>query len=209
MLYEILPAQWKKAIRKSEDILKNIELLEPYIPAREYIFKAFELSIDDIKICIIGQDPYPNPEHAMGLAFSVPEGVEKLPPTLRNILKELESDVGVQLSGGDLSVLSTRGVFLLNRVLTTQPGQSQGHNQIGWQEFTSEVIKYLAEKKIVFILWGKSAGELAQFIPDDQLIVGVHPSPLSVYRGFYGSKPFSTANEKLRKMGVTEIDWKI
>ena len=145
----------------------------------------------------------------MGLSFSIPKSIVKFPPTLRNIMKELESDIGVGLNSGDLTKWQNNGVMLLNKVLTTTPNISAGHTNIGWQKFTDEVVRYLGERPIVFILWGNSAAELAKFIPDEKFIQSVHPSPLSAYRGFFGSKPFSRSNEKLRKLGISEMDWKI
>ena len=209
MLFELLPKQWQEALPSSKEILDGIELPERYIPERSEIFAAFNLPISQIKICIIGQDPYPNPEHAMGLSFSIPKSVTKFPPTLRNILKEVESDIGAAIESGDLTKWQSSGVMLLNRVLTTSPNISAAHKNIGWQKFTDEVIRYLGERPIVFILWGNSAAELAKFIPEDRLIQSVHPSPLSAYRGFFGSKPFSRSNEKLRKLGIIEMEWKI
>ncbi len=209
MLFDLLPKQWQDALPASKDILNNIKLPNSHIPEDSKIFAAFDFPIPQLKVCIVGQDPYPNPEHAMGLSFSIPKSIVKFPPTLRNIMKELESDIGVGLNSGDLTKWQNNGVMLLNRVLTTTPNISAGHANIGWQKFTDEVVRYLGERPIVFILWGNSAAELAKFIPDDRLIQSVHPSPLSAYRGFFGSKPFSHSNEKLRKLGITEMDWKI
>ena len=209
MLFDLLPKQWQDALPASKDILNNIKLPTSHIPEDSKIFAAFDIPIPLLKVCIVGQDPYPNPEHAMGLSFSIPKSIVKFPPTLRNIMKELESDIGVGLNSGDLTKWQNNGVMLLNRVLTTSPNISAGHANIGWQKFTDEVVRYLGERPIVFILWGNSAAELAKFIPDDRLIRSVHPSPLSAYRGFFGSQPFSRSNEKLRKLGITEMDWKI
>ena len=209
MLFDLLPKQWQDALPASKDILNNIKLPNSHIPEDSKIFAAFDIPIPQLKVCIVGQDPYPNPDHAMGLSFSIPKSIVKFPPTLRNIMKELESDIGVGLNSGDLTKWQNNGVMLLNRVLTTSPNISAGHANIGWQKFTDEVVRYLGERPIVFILWGKSAAELAKFIPDDRLIRSVHPSPLSAYRGFFGSQPFSRSNEKLRKLGITEMDWKI
>ncbi|TSA22317.1 MAG: uracil-DNA glycosylase [Actinomycetales bacterium] len=208
MLYEKLPSQWQEAIPDSKRLLSRIDLPKLRIPEDGLIFKAFELPIESIKVVILGQDPYPTPEHAMGLAFSAPSDVKKIPPTLKNIFKELSEDVGVIPSNGNLSPLQNRGVFLLNRVLTTTPHLSQAHTNIGWEIFIEAVIKFLSQRPVVFILWGKSAQELAPLIDRSKLIIGVHPSPLSAYRGFFGSKPFSEANAKLAKLGVTAIDWK-
>lgn len=209
MLFDLLPTQWQAALPSSKEILSQIELPERFIPNQSQIFAAFNSPISEVKICIVGQDPYPNPEHAMGLSFSVPASTTKLPPTLKNILKELNSDVGAAVIRGDLSQWQNRGVMLLNRVLTTNPGESAAHQNIGWQKFTDEVVNYLAKRGVIFILWGNSAAELNKFIPENSAIMSVHPSPLSAYRGFFGSKPFSRSNQKLRELGFSEIDWKI
>ncbi|CAB4744731.1 unannotated protein [freshwater metagenome] len=208
MLYEKLPYQWQQAIPDSKRLLSAIDLPKSRIPEDGLIFRAFELPIESIKVVILGQDPYPNPEHAMGLAFSVPGDVKKFPPTLKNIFKELFDDVGAIPNSGDLSELQNRGVFLLNRVLTTTPHLSQSHAKLGWESFTEAVVKFLAEREIIFILWGRSAQELAPLIDTEKLIMGVHPSPLSAYRGFFGSKPFSGTNALLNNLSVSAIDWK-
>ena len=143
MLFELLPKQWQEALPSSKQILNEIELSGRYIPESSKIFAAFNLPIAQIKICIIGQDPYPNPEHAMGLSFSIPNSITKFPPTLRNILKEVESDIGSVIESGDLTKWQSDGVMLLNRVLTTTPNISDGHKNIGWQKFTDEVVRYL------------------------------------------------------------------
>jgi len=209
MLFDLLPEQWQEALPASREILNNLQLSKPHIPEEKRIFAAFEMPIANIKICIVGQDPYPNPEHAMGLAFSVPSQVKRIPPTLKNIFKELESDVGTAPSNGDISKLQSRGVMLLNRSLTTVPNMSQGHSNIGWDRFTDEVVSFLGKRPIVFILWGKSAAGLQRFIPVENSLIGVHPSPLSSYRGFFGSKPFSRANQRLVELGISPVDWKI
>ena len=207
-LYGLLPEQWKSALPSVKAILDSINLPSDFIPSQDLIFKALELPIPKIKVCILGQDPYPNPKDAMGLAFSIPNQGAKLPPTLRNIFKELESDLGVTNKSGDLSKWQDQGVLLLNRILTTTPGLSQAHKDLGWQKFTQEIVRSLAAKPIVFLLWGRSSGELAPLISQEKLIMGVHPSPLSAYRGFFGSKPFSEVNEKLESMGINGIDWR-
>jgi uracil-DNA glycosylase len=209
MLFDLLPVQWQEALPTSKYLLDQIRLKEPFIPQRNRIFAAFEKPISEIKVCIVGQDPYPNPDHAMGLAFSVPASVKKLPPTLKNIFKELESDIGVVPPNGDLSYWQERGVMLMNTSLTTLPHISQGHSKIGWVDFTNQVVEYLSKRPIVFILWGKNAAEFQRFIPSSNCIISAHPSPLSVYRGFFGSKPFSQANKRLIELGITPVDWQI
>ena len=209
MLFDLLPKHWQLAIPSSKNTLDQLQLFEPFIPSRERIFAAFQQPISEVKVCIIGQDPYPNPDHTMGLAFSVPKNVKVLPPTLKNIFKELESDIGFTPASGDLTQWQHRGVMLLNTSLTTVPNISQGHAKIGWIDFTNQVVAYLARLPVFFILWGKNAEKLQKFIPEGNFIVSAHPSPLSSYRGFFGSKPFSQANNRLSELGIKPIDWKI
>ena len=208
-----LPEPWQTALPnlqgKISDVIGGLgkSLVNP---VQDLVLRAFKLAPSDVKVVIVGQDPYPNPDHACGLAFSVPKGVKKLPPTLINIRKELVSDLGLRISEtGDLSVWGDRGVMLLNRSLTTVPGQSLAHISKGWESVTNEVISYLATKPVIFLLWGKRAAELSPIIPLEQQICGVHPSPLSAYRGFFGSKPFSAVNLKLAELGKQTIDWTI
>ena len=208
-----LPEPWQAALpnlqTKISDVMAGLgeSLMNP---AKDLILRAFKIAPSDVKVVIVGQDPYPNPDHACGLAFSVPKGVRKLPPTLINIRKELVSDLDLRISEtGDLSAWGERGVMLLNRTLTTVPGESLAHISNGWESVTGEVISFLATKPVVFLLWGKRAGELSPLIPLEQQICGVHPSPLSAYRGFFGSKPFSVINTKLAELGESSIDWTI
>ena len=209
MLFELLPKQWQLVLPSAKNILDNLPLTQPFIPSPEKIFAAFQRPISEIKVCIVGQDPYPNPEHAMGFAFSIPAENKSLPPTLKNIFKELESDIGVRLVNGDLTPWAERGVFLLNTFLTTIPNVSKSHANLGWENFTNEVISYLGKQPIVFILWGNSAAKLRRFVPEENCLIGVHPSPLSSYRGFFGTKPFSKANARLVELGISPVDWKI
>lgn len=209
----LLPAPWQVAIpdlqAKISDVMAQLD--GSFInPKKDLVLRAFDLVPNDVKAVIVGQDPYPAPEHACGLAFSVPREVRKLPPTLVNIRKELISDLGIQISdSGDLSPWSKRGVMLLNRTLTTAPGKSLAHLAKGWESITDDVISYLANKPVIFLLWGRRAQELSSIIPAQQQICGVHPSPLSAYRGFFGSKPFSEINSKLVPLGLGAIDWTI
>jgi len=208
-----LPAPWQVAIpdleAKISDVMAQLDC--SFInPKKDLVLRAFDLVPNDVKAVIVGQDPYPTPEHACGLAFSVPREVRKLPPTLVNIRKELISDLGIQISdSGDLSPWSKRGVMLLNRTLTTAPGKSLAHLAKGWESITDDAISYLASKSVIFLLWGRRAQELSSIIPAQQQICGVHPSPLSAYRGFFGSKPFSEINSKLVSLGLGAIDWTI
>lgn len=171
------------------------------------IFRSLTQSIDSTQVVIFGQDPYPSRGHAHGLAFSVAASVSPLPPSLRNIFTELTSDCGVTRSQGDLSDWFDQGVMLVNRVLTTETGVSLAHSDFGWQQITDAVAHELGKRDVVAILWGKSAGELSQYFRPGWSIESVHPSPLSAYRGFFGSKPFSRCNEILMSNGKRPVVW--
>ena len=183
-------------------------------PNKEDVFKAFELTpFENVKCVIVGQDPYYNLHQANGLAFSVNKGV-KLPPSLINIYKEACDDVGIEIPKyGDLSSWAKEGVFLLNTILTVEEGKPLSHKNKGWEKFTLKVLKTLNEdeKPKVFILWGKEAISLKRMItnPKHLVLESAHPSPLSSYRGFFGSKPFSKTNEFLKKNNRKTIDWRI
>ncbi len=181
------------------------------IPARQNLLRAFEYPPEHYRVLILGQDPYPNPEHAIGLAFAVPEGTLPLPPSLGNIFKELRNDLGVSIvKTADISVWAQRGVMLLNRHLSTSANNSAAHLNFGWGEFTEAAVAALCRvrgKNLVAILWGQKAQELAGVLKDARVISSAHPSPLSSYRGFFGSKPFSACNKLLLELGEPEIDW--
>jgi len=184
---------------------------ETIYPAAENIFRAFELtSFADTKVVILGQDPYHGPGQAHGLSFSVASDI-KIPPSLRNIFKELASDLDCQPpTSGDLTAWAQQGVLLLNTVLTVRAGAANSHKKQGWEDFTDAVIESLNAhpQPIVFILWGKPAEKKAAAIGDrHHKIIAPHPSPLSAYRGFFGSRPFSTANTVLKESGRDEIKW--
>jgi uracil-DNA glycosylase len=176
-------------------------------PDRNNIFRSLSRSIESTHAVIFGQDPYSTRGHAHGLAFSVDQSVTAFPPSLRNIFTELSTDCGVTRNSGDLSDWFDQGVLLVNRVLTTQTGTSLAHEDFGWQEVTNAVARELGKHDVVVILWGKSAGELAQYIRPEWRIESVHPSPLSAYRGFFGSKPFSRCNEILVSNQISPIHW--
>lgn len=182
-----------------------------YPPAR-LIFNAFDhCPFDAVKVVIIGQDPYHGPGQAHGLCFSVMEGVPN-PPSLQNIFKEIQSDLGKPLpANGDLTRWARQGVLLLNATLTVQAHQAGSHQRKGWETFTDAVIRSLAEERehLVFILWGAYAQKKGAFIDRNKHLVltSAHPSPLSAYNGFFGNKHFSRTNEYLSANGLTEIDW--
>lgn len=183
-------------------------------PAAKDIFTALDACpFDQVKVVILGQDPYHGPGQAHGLCFSVQKGVA-IPPSLMNIYKELATDVGVQNPGhGHLISWAKQGVLLLNNVLTVEDGKAGSHHGRGWELFTDRIVEVLNEKKqnLVFILWGSPAQKKAAKVDGRKhcLIKSVHPSPLSSYRGFFGSKPFSQANAYLQKHNLTPIDWKL
>lgn len=195
-----------------ENILVHItSLYENTLPARDNIFRVFrETSFKDVKVVILGQDPYPNKQHAVGLAFSVPPGTNPLPKSLINILTELEKDTGISRKNGDLSDWSRQGVLLLNTALTVQEGKPGSHAE-KWRALTTNVIDTLSKKhnNLVFVLWGNHAINYARLIDDEKhmVIVSAHPSPLSAYRGFFGSKPFSRINNYLISKNITPINW--
>jgi len=143
----------------------------------------------------------------MGLAFSVPESTATLPASLKNIFLELKSDLGVDRKSGDLSDWAAQGVFLLNTCLTVLPSDPLAHTKIGWQRFTESIIAYLSKREVIGILWGKHAQKMNHYFAQEDLFTSVHPSPLSAYRGFFGSKPFSGSNERLLEKGLTPIKW--
>ena len=165
-----------------------------------------------MRVLIVGQDPYPNPRHPIGLCFAVNADVRPLPPSLVNIYKELQDDVGVTPPAhGDLSAWSDQGVMLLNRVLTVRPGASNSHKGKGWEEVTACAIDALADRggPLVAILWGNDAKNLQPRLGGVPAVTSVHPSPLSAHRGFFGSKPFSQANALLEQQGAAPVDWSL
>ena len=184
------------------------------LPPEEEVFAAFEAtSLQATKVVILGQDPYHGDHQAHGLAFSVRQGVD-LPPSLRNIIKELHDDVGAPIPiHGDLTPWAHQGVLLLNTTLTVRTGEAGSHHGRGWENLTDVVIREINEKehRVVFILWGAHARQKKSLImnPRHTVIEGVHPSPLSAYRGFFGSKPFSRANAALVEDGQEPIDWSL
>lgn len=181
-------------------------------PKKEDIFKAFDLcKYDELKVVILGQDPYHNPDQAQGLAFSTPKNI-KNPPSMVNILKEIHDDIGSSsCDDGDLTSWAKQGVLLINAVLTVEENQPNSHKNKGWEIFSDTIIKHISEKKegIVFLLWGAPAIKKSKLIDPNKhhILTAPHPSPLSAYRGFFGSKHFSQTNELLNKMGKKEIQW--
>ena len=183
-----------------------------YLPAGNDVLRAFTYPFDEVKVIIVGQDPYPTPGHAMGLSFSTAPGVRPLPRSLVNIFKEYSSDLGLPMpEDGDLTPWSDQGVALFNRVLSVQPGKAGSHRGKGWEEVTEHALRALAErgKPLVAILWGRDAQNTQKFLGDTACICSPHPSPLSAARGFFGSKPFSHANELLVQQGAEPVNWQL
>lgn len=184
----------------------------PYLPAGDRVLRAFQRPLADVRVLIVGQDPYPTPGHPIGLSFAVERDVRPLPRSLANIYQELEDDLGIaRAPHGDLSAWSDQGVMLLNRVLTVAPGAAASHRGWGWEKVTAHAIRTLAARDapLVAILWGRDAANLRPLLGTTPIIESPHPSPLSAHRGFFGSKPFSKTNALLTQQGATSIDWTI
>ncbi|BDZ65861.1 uracil-DNA glycosylase [Agromyces mangrovi Wang et al. 2018] len=181
-----------------------------YLPAGDRVLRAFQRPLDDVRVLIVGQDPYPTPGHPIGLSFAVEEHVRPVPRSLQNIYRELRDDLGVATpEHGDLTAWADSGVMLLNRVLTVRPGTPASHRGKGWEEVTEHAIRTLAARgtPLVAILWGRDAASLAPMLGDVPSIESAHPSPLSASRGFFASRPFSRANALLVEQGGTGVDW--
>lgn len=212
--------EWKDVFNsiKEENDFSGLEaeLEERYsngkvFPPRDQIYTAFDLTpFENVRVVILGQDPYHGEHQSHGLAFSVNEGV-KIPPSLRNIYKELKSDLGIVREGGSLKDWATEGVLLLNTVLTVDAHEANSHRKLGWQPFTDGIIRHVSDdlENVVFILWGKPAQQKEKLIDTDKHLVikSVHPSPLSASRGFFGTKPFSRTNDYLVENGRKPVDW--
>lgn len=218
-LAELVDPSWLPALAPHEEELARIgDFLRAetaagrrWLPAASNILRAFAQPLDDVRVLIVGQDPYPTPGHPIGLSFAVAADVRPLPRSLANIYTELVSDLGVpRPSNGDLTPWTTQGVMLLNRVLTVQAGEPGSHRGKGWEAITASAIEALAEREgepLVAILWGRDAQSLVPMLGDVPVITSAHPSPMSADRGFFGSRPFSRANELLEDLGGDPIDW--
>lgn len=208
-----LADQRENLARIGEFLRAEAAAKRPWAPAGSNILRALTQPLDDVRVLIVGQDPYPTPGHAVGLSFSVAPEVKPIPRSLANIYKELTTDLGVPMpSNGDLTPWTQQGVLLLNRVLTVQQGQPGSHRGKGWEEFTAAAIRAIAyrpDQPVVAILWGKDAQTAAELLDDAQVISSAHPSPMSADRGFFGSRPFSRANEMLEDLGAEPIDWSL
>jgi uracil-DNA glycosylase len=189
-----------------------------YLPAGENVLRAFKQPFAEVRVLIVGQDPYPTPGHAVGLSFSVAPEVRRLPGSLVNIFREYSEDLGFPTPAtGDLTPWAERGVLLLNRVLTVQPGKPGSHRGKGWEEVTEQAIRALAQRKtaqrqtepLVAILWGRDARTLVPLLQGIPAVESAHPSPYSAASGFFGSRPFSRANHLLEQEGAQPVDWKL
>lgn len=219
-LAEIVAPDWAEALAPVEPqihamgafLRAEIAAGRGYLPAGANVLRAFSRPLADVRVLVVGQDPYPTPGHPVGLSFSVARDVRPLPKSLINIYAELEADLAIApASHGDLSGWFDQGVLLLNRVLTVQPGRPASHRGKGWEPITERAIEALVARggPLVAILWGRDAQSLAPRLGDIPTIMSAHPSPLSARAGFFGSRPFSRTNEALRRQGAQPIDWRL
>jgi len=212
-LNEIVEPGWAKALDPvAGRVAAEIAAGRTYLPAGPNVLRAFQQPFDQVRVLIMGQDPYPTPGHAVGLSFSVAPEVRPLPGSLVNIYRELGQDLGCPQPGnGDLAPWTGQGVLLLNRALTTAPGKPAAHRGKGWEEVTEQAIRALVARggPLVAILWGRDARNLRPLLGQVPAIESAHPSPMSADRGFFGSRPFSRANELLAKQGSQPVDWRL
>jgi len=216
----LMAPDWAQALAPVEDrvtamgvfLREQLALGRPYLPEGDRVFAAFRRPLTEVRVLVVGQDPYPTPGHPIGLSFAVEQHVRPLPASLRNIYQELASDLGVQPpEHGDLSAWSERGVMLLNRSLTVRPGAPASHAGKGWEEVTGCAISALAARggPLVAVLWGRHAQSLKPMLGSVPSVESVHPSPLSAHRGFFGSRPFSRVNQLLVEQGAAPMDWSL
>ncbi len=221
-LHELVDAGWARALEPvgarvtalGQFLRDELAAGRRYLPAGPNILRAFTFPFDQVRVLIVGQDPYPTPGHAVGLSFSVASDVRPLPRSLENIFAEYGRDLDYPApSSGDLTPWAQRGVLLLNRVLTVQPGSPASHRGKGWEAVTECAIRALVnrEQPLVAILWGRDASTLKPILADGDCVAieSPHPSPLSASRGFFGSRPFSRANQLLAEMGADPVDWRL
>lgn len=225
-MHELMSPDWAEVMAPHADTLTQLgDFLRAenaagrgYLPAGENILRAFSRPLADVRVLIVGQDPYPTPGHPVGLSFSVAPDVRPIPRSLTNIYRELHDDLGVEPAvGGDLTRWFEQGVLLLNRVLTVQPGRSGSHRRKGWETITEAAIRALVARggPLVALLWGRDAQSLIPLLgpdPDGRTVPHVastHPSPMSADRGFFGSRPFSRVNALLTEQGADPIDWSL
>lgn len=217
----LMAADWAEALAPVEDrvaalgrfLREEVAAGRGYQPSGEQVFRAFQRPLAEVRVLIVGQDPYPTPGHPIGLCFAVERHVRPLPASLRNIYQELANDVGVvPPAHGDLGAWTDQGVMLLNRVLTVRPGASDSHKNQGWEHVTAAAIQAVVRRAeagapVVAVLWGNAARSLKQHLGPIPAVESPHPSPLSASRGFFGSRPFSQVNQLLTERGAAPIDW--
>lgn len=219
-LPDVVEAGWAQALEPVADriaamgdfLRAEIAAGRRYLPSGENVLRAFKQPFDGVRVLIVGQDPYPTPGHPIGLCFAVAPDVRPLPKSLINIFQEYCDDLGhPQPSNGDLTPWTEQGVLLLNRALTVRPGAPNSHKGKGWEEITEQAIRALAARggPLVAILWGSNARSLKPLLQGVPCIESVHPSPMSAHNGFFGSRPFSKANDLLVRQGAEPIDWKL
>lgn len=219
-LDELVGPGWAEALAPVEPTIRRMgEFLRAeqadgrgFLPSSDRIFAAFAIPFEEVKVLIVGQDPYPTPGHPMGLSFSAAPDVRPFPKSLQNIFKEYVDDLGHPMPATpDLRPWVEEGVMLLNRVLTVQPGKSASHRGEGWEEVTGRAIEALAQRDrpLVSILWGGDAKKAGSLLGRTAKLTAPHPSPLSAHRGFFGSRPFSRTNERLVEQGATPVDWRL
>ncbi|OJG04089.1 Uracil-DNA glycosylase [Pseudonocardia autotrophica] len=220
-LNEVVEAGWAQALEPvAETITAMGEFLRAeiaagrrYLPAGANVLRAFQQPFDEVRVLLVGQDPYPTPGHAVGLSFSVAPETRPLPRSLQNIFREYAEDLGHPApTSGDLTPWTEQGVLLLNRCLTVAPGEPASHRNKGWEEVTEQAIRALVARDaepMVAILWGRDARNLAPLLEDVPTIESAHPSPMSADRGFFGSRPFTRANDLLEEIGGEPVDWKL
>lgn len=209
---------WADALTRVEPTLLSIAVQlssDPFLPAAPQVFRALRTPLSQVRVLLLGQDPYPTPGYAMGLAFSVSPDVRPVPGSLRNIFRELADDLGAEAPAtGDLSPWVTQGVLLLNRTLTVSPGDPMSHRKLSWSAVIDSVIEQLVDRAepLVAMVWGReaqSAVEPLRAYPFVRIVESAHPSPLSASRGFFGSRPFSRANAALAELGASPIEWSL
>ncbi|WP_110208323.1 uracil-DNA glycosylase [Nocardioides daejeonensis] len=216
----LVAADWAEALAPVEDRIAAMGLFlreeiaagRAYLPRGEQILRAFQRPLSEVKVLVVGQDPYPTPGHPIGLSFAVDGDVRPLPRSLVNIYQELRTDVGIETPAhGDLSAWADQGVMLLNRSLTVRPGTPASHRGKGWEAVTEQAIQALAKRggPLAAILWGRDAQSLKPMLGPIPWVESVHPSPLSASRGFFGSRPFSRVNQLLEQQGGAPVDWSI
>ncbi|MFJ9848538.1 uracil-DNA glycosylase [Streptomyces sp. NPDC101150] len=219
-LHDIVEPGWAKAlepvagqIAAMGDFLRaEIAAGRTYLPAGSNVLRAFQQPFEEVRVLIVGQDPYPTPGHAVGLSFSVAPEVRPLPGSLENIFRELHSDLGLpRPTNGDLTPWTEQGVLLLNRALTTAPRKPAAHRGKGWEAITEQAIRALVARgaPLVSVLWGRDARNLRPLLGDLPAVESAHPSPMSADRGFFGSRPFSRVNDLLARQGAQPVDWRL